>query len=429
MRNKYILLILIIGFLTGCGREPMIQLNETNQAIVDEKRQQETEVPPTETGTDDMAEDEEIQTPSPVTSQIDTSQWTVAENAFDAQIMDYLPVPAYQVKEFQFGEDIATQYATHIYTDTQWIQVMLRQGTTSEVSLYNWGSRQIVKVDTLDAVNPYINHLRLGDYSTDAMELELQLPFELGATWERDANTMSEITGLFQEATLPSGTYQDVVEVTHRLQDGSREWQMYYAREVGWIATREGDQVQYVTGSYPESRTMSEITFYQSQAPEQGAQLVPQAKNFKWQTNWTLAQAWQDFFRDAGVIDESIQVQNVEVINGVVHFDVSSGIVALLNRGPATEEAMIGSMVVTLGEFFGVDQVRITVNSNGMLPQTVPYPTNGMYNLAMFDTLRSPDTTASEENYESPTGDLQSQEESDISGETIELDLNTTSEE
>ena len=91
-------------------------------------------------------------------------------------------------------------------------------------------------------------------------------------------------------------------------------------------------------------------------------------------------------FKEMGILDDTITVQSVTLDEGVVLIDFSPGVVAVLNSHQVSEQAVIASIVTTLGNFFNTDQVRLTVNNSGMLPDTLEYPTNGIYQVSTITT-------------------------------------------
>lgn len=425
-RKISILTLLSVFVLTACGREPMIELSEENQAIVENKQaelageSEEARVENEEGGetpeTDSTAEGETTQAPDPeptVELTLNTEEWTPVEGNPALELTNYLPSMSYQIKDWTNGNHMETTYPMYVDSDNRWMQVERQTPNDSFLDFYNWGSIQVVYLGQASGLNPYLNHYTYSTTELSDYQLVLQSPLQVNASWERTDGVDSTITGIYSEATIGELTFNNLIEVTTP-QDGG-DLKEYYGEGQGLVAVAQADETWIVEGNYHENRIVKEIPFYVSQGNDEQSTIEVTNATFRWQTNQTYANAFQDVLEELGFIDESITVQSAYVQNDVLHFDFSAGVVAQLNEMEGSEYATIGALVVGLGEFFEVDQVRITVNSNGMLPREVPYPTNGIYNVSQIrQELLSTGTADSEDTTATTTQEP---------AQTIELDL------
>lgn len=397
MKIKIVLLIISLTIIAGCQREPMIKLSEENQARLEiqrnertsEKTERESETKDTDSSEDNQSDQtqavdsnsttqETTSTESDTIAMIDTTNWLIATNSPELSINDFLPSQAYQFKEFNDGQVTQLVYPTFINNDYSLMQVATIESNQQSIEIYNWGSVQLIRLDVLSD-NPFMNHLEQVAFNStgENNELILQAPLQVGTTWERSEGVTSEITQLYSQVELASHNFANVLEVTSNRPDGTLV--EYFAQGQGLIATVEDNKANILVGNYPDNRIIVDIPVYLPVRTDGGEQLQQSMKEFRWQTNGSFAGAFDDLLRRMDVIDDSVKVQDITYDDTTVYIDFSPGIVSVLNSYDSSEAGIIQSLVETLGEFFGRSQVRITVNGNGMLPQEIEYPANGIY--------------------------------------------------
>ena len=393
MKLKQLILSSIAFLLVGCASEPMITLSEENQSIIEEKRQS-LEGNQTE---DESAEGEDTQSQEPdeasnsqILTSFDTSDWVALEDAVQLNIEDYLPNVMYQIKQYSNGETSRVDYPDFVDQTLNMMQVETRITDQAPiVNIFSWGNSQITRLEESSEMNPYVNHLTgMANQATQESELLLQAPLQVGTNWQRDAATTSEITAIYSQATIRDLELENVIEVTSTLESGTLV--EYYAQNEGVVATVEADEAGTVTqvwqaqAIYHENRIINNVEVMLPTTDD--AMVEPGQAAFSWQTNGNFASAFDSMFKEMGILDDTITVQSVTLDEGVVIIDFSPGVVAVLNSHEASEQAVIASIVTTLGNFFNADQVRLTVNNSGMLPDTLEYPTNGIYQVSTITT-------------------------------------------
>lgn len=438
MTKKLVLLCFSIFILAACQQESMIKLSEENQQLVESKKLALEGGAIEDESVDDSAElvlgssaeleeSEETQeteeTSLAETSEnnesaldeteaevvFDTSQWTPAQGQVQLTLTDYLPHAAYQIKEYTQADDKLITYPTYIDTTQSLMQVETRDNGNVSVDFYNWGTSQIVLLRSETDLNPYINHLStaVSQSAANTNEVILQTPLQAGSSWQRNSTQTSEITAIYETAQLSAGDFTNVIEITTTGTDNV-QFVEYYGEGEGLLAMAEGESVTQLANNYHENRIIHPINILLP-STETGSGLTEESQtNFKWQTNASLASAFDELFKELDIIDDTITVQNITAADGVVTIDFSPGVVAVLNAYPASEQSVIAAIVGTLGAFFNEGQVRITVNGNGMLPNTVPYPENGIYQVADINELAPEVPTSPEEADDAIDNDIQS---------------------
>lgn len=402
IKFKHIILSAVAFLLVGCAREPMINISEENQSIIDQKLEAKNG-----NGIDSTTQDNESQESeskaterdSNLLTSLDTSNWIPLEGEAQLLLTDYLPSMSYQIKSFSNGVDTRVDYPTFSDPSLQMMQVESRIEDNLELSFYRWDTTQLTRMSESAELNPYVNHLQtINQQAASESDVLLQSPLQVGTTWERNDSWQSSITAVYSQANLPAGELYNVVEVTST--DGENERIDYYSQGEGLVASIESDasgsvnQVWVVGSIYHDNRIINDITVMVPTNNE--AMVEPSTATFKWQTNGNYASSFDEMFKEMGIIDESITVNSVRVENNVVILDFTPGVVAVLNSNDAPEQAVIASIVTTLGDFFNEEQVRLTVSGSGMLPDTIEFPTNGIYQVSTVTQGITPVESSSE---------------------------------
>lgn len=397
IKLKQLILSSVFLLMVGCASEPMIKLSEENQSIIDAKKQaKEGESNGTdsaegvnaesESGQEGSAESVEEVEEAPQLATFDTSEWLPLEEGAWALTLDqYLPNITYQIKQFGNGSQSRVDYVNFLDEASQSMQVESRVEDTVQLIFYQWDASQIVQVGESTTVsNPYINQLPTLTRDAEADTILLQAPLQVGTSWQANPTTTSEITNIYQQASLASLEFENVIEVTSTSQTGQQL--AYYAAGEGLIglieSNNEGDltQVWQAQTIYHDNRIINDI---EVMVPTQEDSMIESSTAaFRWQTNSNYAAPFDSMLKELNILDETITVNSVGIENNVATIDFTPGVVAVLNSYDAPEQAVIAAIVTTVGNFFDTDQVRLTVSGTGMLPDTIEYPTNGIYQVS-----------------------------------------------
>lgn len=393
------LLVPILLLLVGCSSEPMIQLSEERQQEIEEKlaQREAEENSAQEENTSEVASDNQEQSVTESTEEVaaavplvddPSSEWEQAETGTSYNLWDYAPYIAYQIKQFSNGAENYTTYMNYNQNDNAQSQIQLRRGGTVATQIFSMGDGQIRQVTSSTNLNPYDNVLsQIGSLQTNNPQVLLQEPLTVGTSWSDDSNYQSEITALYNSIETEAGSLTNVIEVTRTSSEGVVK--DFYAQNQGHVATWSSDSLDN-SGEYwqltSDARDVMLTHPMNMYEPDDSAEnLVRESQGtFAFQTNGSLASAFQQMFRELGIIDDTIMVNSVSVnSNNVAVIDFTPGVVAVFNNYNASEEAVINSIVYTLGEFFQTNQVRLTVNGNGLLPNSITYPEGGIYTIQL----------------------------------------------
>lgn len=383
------LLIGVFILLSGCSSEPMIQLSEENQAKLEEKRAQSSEVSnnvDADTISETAQTESILDVPETVTlAELDPSSWTQLPEGTTLELSNYLPYVAYQLKQFSNESGSYTTYVDFFDESNRVMQVREIVGATNYVNIYEWSEQAIQLTARHENIALFENLTQDVSSTPDANLTLLSAPVAVGTTWSYDGTHTSQIVGLYESLTLGEQQYTEVVEVSTPFE--AYDLRQYYASGDGLILTRYVDNVEVSTGEQfwqvtgNSHQVMMILNRDVAQPQTEGEYLLSLEKvPFAYQTNDSLARAFQRLFTDLGWITDDIVVNSLTVDEaGVANLDFSAGVVAAFNQHPSTETSIIPAIVATVGHYFNVTQVRLTVNTVGLLPDTLAYPENGIY--------------------------------------------------
>lgn len=383
------LLIGVFILLSGCSSEPMIQLSEENQAKLEEKRAQSSEVShnvDADTISETAQTESILDVPETVTlAELDPSSWTQLPEGTTLELSNYLPYVAYQLKQFSNESGSYTTYVDFFDENKRVMQVREIVGATNYVNIYEWSEQAIQLTARHENIALFENLTQDVSSTPDANLTLLSAPVAVGTTWSYDGTHTSQIVGLYESLTLGEQQYTEVVEVSTPFE--AYDLRQYYASGDGLILTRYVDNVEVSTGEQfwqvtgNSHQVMMILNRDVAQPQTEGEYLLSLEKvPFAYQTNDSLARAFQRLFTDLGWITDDIVVNSLTVDEaGVANLDFSAGVVAAFNQHPSTETSIIPAIVATVGHYFNVTQVRLTVNTVGLLPDTLAYPENGIY--------------------------------------------------
>jgi len=383
------LLIGVFILLSGCSSEPMIQLSEENQAKLEEKRAQSSEVShnvDVETISETAQTESVSDVPETVTlAELNPSSWTQLPEGTILELSNYLPYVAYQLKQFSNESGSYTTYVDFFDESNRVMQVREIVGATNYVNIYEWSEQAIQLTARHENTALFENLMQDVSSTPDANLTLLSAPVAVGTTWSYDGTHTSQIVGLYESLTLGEQQYNEVVEVSTPFE--AYDLRQYYASGDGLILTRYVDNVEVSTGEQfwqvtgNSHQVMMILNRNVAQPQTEGEYLLSLEKvPFAYQTNDSLARAFQRLFTDLGWITDDIVVNSLTVEEaGVANLDFSAGVVAAFNQHPSTETSIIPAIVATVGQYFNVTQVRLTVNTVGLLPDIIAYPENGIY--------------------------------------------------
>lgn len=214
------------------------------------------------------------------------------------------------------------------------------------------------------------------DKSDEVQEIILQGPFEVGHSWEIPDGRTKEITGVGVSVTTPYGELK-TVEVTTDFENGLANEKNYYAPDIGLVksiytdkGTEGEDDFEVLTElkSIEEKPYEHQISFYYPDFEKDD--MVVTQKPVPMKTNEETKKAIEKAYKEVPEGLTSVlsprALMNSLYLNddGRVYADFTFALIDEMNAGAYLEAQIIQSLVNTLGTYYGVKEVYLTVDGN-----------------------------------------------------------------
>lgn len=211
----------------------------------------------------------------------------------------------------------------------------------------------------------------LTSYQSNVNEIILKEPLKKGTSWTLSDGRNRSITGIDIAIDTPSGNYK-ALEVTttgnnYTLKD-------YYVVNMGLVKTvftSEGsDIVTSLKNSIPNSTVAQTIKFYYPKITDTDVDIMFKKNTINLKTNDEIKNIFQNNFNKT-IIDGTAPLMSANTkINklylnyteNVVYVDFSKEFITEMNAGTSLESGILTSVVNTLGDYYNVKEVRLTVD-------------------------------------------------------------------
>ncbi|MEL1135727.1 GerMN domain-containing protein [Desulfitobacterium sp. THU1] len=277
---------------------------------------------------------------------------------------------AYQENTRYVYEGQGNEYASYdIYVD---------YSTGDRVQLRtNNGGTEMVRVLVLDA-GQIVQQLAQGEtyYREDLTkspklnkngEVLLKEPLTKGTTWTLADNRKRTITNVDAALSTPSGNYK-VVEVTTEGNDSKVI--DYYAPNVGLVKTvfkgTDGFEVTSTLSKLEKNTPLVQnVRAYYPNIDDGKIHTTSLQLSFK--TNDITKQVFEGEFKKQAanhgkLIGENVKIKSLYLNqDGRVYVDFTKNLVTEMNAGAGYEGMILQSIVNTLGDYYGVSEVNLTI--------------------------------------------------------------------
>jgi hypothetical protein len=202
-------------------------------------------------------------------------------------------------------------------------------------------------------------------------EVLLKEPLKKGTTWILPDNQKRYISNEGVLVQTPSGDYQ-ALEVTTENQQGTTL--DYYAPGVGLVKTEfrlNEDSVVSTLAKIEKNVPFAQVVqFYYPNMKDNKIYSIKKTLSFH--TNDKTKQVMEQEYKNvpqgdlARVLSPQVTINNLYLNkdDGMVYVDFSKELVSEMNAGSGYESMILQSITNTLGVYYGVDKVYITVEGN-----------------------------------------------------------------
>ena len=204
--------------------------------------------------------------------------------------------------------------------------------------------------------------------NSNTNNIVLKEPLEVGNTWSNTEGKKMEITALDKAIETPAGNYQ-ALEVTTDFGEGKIQKE-YYAKDIGLVAK------VYLDGEFEVSTLLEEldneaqeieITTYYPTFDEIGTSYVNQKIEFE--TNDSMEEILENLMKNPpsdkliAPISKDTKINKIHLNreSWTLEVDFSKELLTERNAGSSFEIEILKSIVNTLGKFYDVEKVYLTV--------------------------------------------------------------------
>lgn len=281
----------------------------------------------------------------------------------ELSIEDYYPIEGNTKYSYTGkGNEFAT-YTVYIdYIANNRIQNRTNNGGTESINVMELKDNQLTQLYSRGETYFRQNFLN-NEY--DGGKILLKGPLKEGTTWNYDENTTATITNISKEVVTPIGNYQ-AIEVTIEGEQGKTI--DYYAKDVGLvksIASGEGYEVSSTLSSIEKDKPLTQtITLYY---PNVEGTIDTIGVQIEFNTNDEPKDVIEKIVKDLSVYEILSPNTRINELyyneeENSVHIDLSQDFVTEMNAGAGMEALILQSLTNTLGSYYGVHEVYITID-------------------------------------------------------------------
>lgn len=278
-------------------------------------------------------------------------------------IKDYYP---FKENNKYVYEGEGNEYASYtVFTDyisNNKVQLRTNNGGTEIVRVLENKDGQVTQL--LSRGETYFRDNFMDTASSDG-EILLKEPLVKGTSWTTGDNIKRTITNVDVEVTTPLGGYK-AIEVT--AEGSGYKTLEYYARDVGLIKSINSENNSEVSSTLSKIETDSElvqgISIFYPNMEEDILNFTVVNCSFKTndETKDVLEKAIKNLARENQVLTPNAKINSLQLKdNETVNVDFSKELITEMNAGSSYEAMILQSITNTLGIYYNVENVYITV--------------------------------------------------------------------
>ncbi|MHB8074405.1 GerMN domain-containing protein [Desulfosporosinus fructosivorans] len=202
------------------------------------------------------------------------------------------------------------------------------------------------------------------------VEILLKEPLEIGTSWTLADSRIRSITNLQVEVATPSGTYKTLEVTTVGKGDKTLD---YYAPNIGLVKsvfTSNGVEVSSTLSKLETNVSFIQtVRFYFPNTNVDKLYFVNKELSFK--TNDITKIFFENAFRDlpkgnvAKVLGPNVKIKSLYLNqDNRAYIDFTKEFLSEMNAGSSYENLILQSITNTIGTYYGVDKVSITIEGN-----------------------------------------------------------------
>ena len=283
-------------------------------------------------------------------------------------IADYYPFKVDQIMDYEgIGNEFAEKTSFVEFVKNNRMQMKIMNPGTTFVKVIEYKNGALIEVFSEGEFYHIENML---NSSSNSNNIILQEPLEVGTTWTTEEGFTNKITSIDKEIETPSGAYK-ALEVTTELEDGGVQ-KDYYAKGLGLVANIyvDGDfEVKTLLKETRNDKLDIDIVSYYPNSKDTEIVTESVKQNIKFGTNDIIEDILEKIMKEPPsdelipLISEATKINNINLDRSTwtLEIDFSEELLTEMNAGSSFEMEILKSIVNTLGEFYDVDKVYITI--------------------------------------------------------------------
>ena len=288
-------------------------------------------------------------------------------NIEEHTIEEYFPFVENTIMDYEgIGNEFAEQIVFFEYIEGNKAQMKIFNPGTVVVKVLEYNEGELREVYSEGEFYHIENILdKTGENNT----ILLKEPLKPGTSWTIPGGYKRAITGVDVDLELPYGKVK-ALEVVTQFGD-ERQVSDYYVKGIGHVASiyKDGEfVVETLLKEIKNSPYESEAVFYYSLYED--IKTVYISRDISFNTNDNIKDILEYNFKNPPseklikLISENTKINSLtlERGNGIVRIDFSKELTIEMNAGSGLEYEILKSITNTLGDFYGVDKVYISID-------------------------------------------------------------------
>lgn len=350
-----LLLILILLFTLGCRDNQQDQPEPANPGENENSNVEDPEEPEEPKDPEKSSENENTQDPP---------------EQEEYSIEDFHPIES--DKEYRYvgeGNEYASYNVLVDYFDkeSKRVQTRTNNGGTEMTRVLEIGDTSLSIIYSKEEVY-YRDNLLKTKPSKNDIEILLKEPIEVGTKWTLPDDRVRTITNISTEIDTPLGSYSAIEVTTEGSNSTTKD---YYAPGIGLIKSifnSEGNEVTSTLSEIRENTSFEKvIAFYY---PDQDQKIYMEEKTLHFKTNDISRNNIQKILAEKPpketllpLISSNTKINSLYLgTDNIAYVDFSKEFIHDMNAGALYESLILQSVVNTIGGYYGVDRVYLTID-------------------------------------------------------------------
>ncbi len=286
----------------------------------------------------------------------------------ELSISDYFPFEEDTSYDYEgIGNEFAEQKIYFEYIEGNKAQLKVINPATHVVKVVEYGDGALSEIYYEGEFYHTENLLNIKEMQSNILIKE---PLVVGNSWVSSDGYNKTITGLDVELETPLDSYK-ALEITTDFGEG-KTLKQYYARDIGLVASIYEDgigKVETLLKSIRSEAKKIDLEVYYPFASETDIETVYTMEEVDFYTNQRMEELLEDLMKNPPSNDLLPTISKNTVINSIkldrnswtLLVDFSQDLLTDMNAGSSLEAEILTSIVNTLGRFYDVDKVYITI--------------------------------------------------------------------